>query len=177
MKRLHQLLLAPLAVALVALPAVSQPPKSTPPISPTPAPMPRPKGPLTPLARPRLTPVAETKLLMEGLNQPNFQALEKTLKSDKIDGDSWAFARGQALLIGETGNLLMMRPPNNSGQDTWLKAATELRDNAAQLAKIVATRDVAESRLGLTRLANTCNNCHQTFKVQTKVTAFEDAKP
>src|SRR5438105_3155178 len=104
MTRLRRVVLVLLTGLIIVLPAVSQPPASSPP---------KPKS----LSPPRLTPIAETKLLMEGLNHPNFLALERTLKADKIEPESWTFARGQALLIAETGNLLMMRPPRNSGQD------------------------------------------------------------
>jgi len=127
---------------------------------------------------PRLVPVAETKLLMEALNQSNFHGLERILQQKEIDAESWQFARGQALLISETGNLLMMRPPkSNTGTDVWMKAGTELRDSAAQLAKTVATRDQERSRAGLLSLANTCNRCHQSFRVPVKISAFEDSPP
>jgi len=167
MRRFRHLLLAMFALMLVALPALSQAPRTAPP---------RPKGPPPPTG-PRLIPVAETKLLMDGITQPNFQALDKTLKADQVDAEGWTFARGQSLLIAEAGNLLMLRPPNNTGQDAWMKAAGDLRENAAQLAKTVANRDLAESRLALTRVAGACNNCHQTFRIETKVKVFEDAKP
>lgn len=126
---------------------------------------------------PRLVPVAETKLIMQGINQANFQGLEKLLKTKDLDSEGWAFARGQALLIAESGNLLMMRPPRNSGQDAWLKAGMELRDRARDLARTVSTRDVNRSRAGLTQLANTCNKCHQTFSVKTRVSAFSNPAP
>src|SRR5258708_2326017 len=60
---------------------------------------------------PRLEPVAETRLLMEGLNQANFRGLERLLRQKPAEAEAWSFARGQALLIAETGNLLLIRPP------------------------------------------------------------------
>src|SRR5438105_15939040 len=65
---------------------------------------------------PRFEALAETKLLMEGLNQSNYRSLEKLLKEKPADADTWTFARGQALLIAETGNLLLLRPPRNQGR-------------------------------------------------------------
>src|SRR5437870_5578379 len=59
---------------------------------------------------PKLEAVAETKLLMEGLAQPNYRAVEKALKDKPADAESWAFTRGQSLLMAETANLLMLRP-------------------------------------------------------------------
>ena len=147
---------------LVVLPVASQPPRSAPTKMPPP----------TKLSQPRLVPIAETKLLMEGLAQPNFQGMEKILKGEEIDADSWVFARGQALLVAETSNLLMLRPPRNSGQDAWMKSAGELRDAASGLAQTLASRDRVRSRSALTNLAATCNACHQAFQVKTKITAF-----
>ena len=126
---------------------------------------------------PRLVPVAETKLLMEGIAQVNFQGLEKNLKNADIDAEGWTFARGQALLVAECGNLLMLRPPKNSGQDAWMRTASELRDNASSLSRVLATRDLARSRSGLNQLATTCNKCHQSFRVQTRLTPVDGAKP
>jgi len=123
---------------------------------------------------PKLEPVAETRLLMEGLNQSNFRGLERLLKQKPADAETWTFARGQALLIGETGNLLMLRPPKNKGQDAWMKSATELRDTATELARAAGNRDYERSRAGLTAVANACNRCHQTFRVPVQLVPFAD---
>src|SRR6266542_4317428 len=74
-------------------------------------------------ARPRLEAVAETKLLMDGLAMANFRGLGRTLKERAPTAEQWAFARGQALLLAETANLLMLRPPKNAGQDAWMERA------------------------------------------------------
>ena len=69
-----------------------------------------------PKVAPKLEPVAETKLLMEGLAHANFKGLERILTQKPADAQTWTFARGQALLVAETANLLMMRPPQKEGQ-------------------------------------------------------------
>lgn len=124
---------------------------------------------------PRLEAVAETRLLMEGLASSNFRGLENALKQKPESVENWVFARGQALLIAETGNLLLLRPPKNQGRDTWLLRATELREGATALARTIARRDLEGSRTALTNLANTCNRCHQGFQVTVRVVPF--AKP
>lgn len=125
-----------------------------------------------PLAGPKPEPVAETKLLMEGLLQANFRGLEKNLRQPPTDQETWTFIRGQALLIAETGNLLMLRPPRIEGQDAWLASAAELRVKATALAKSAAVRDADQCRRALTEMAGTCNRCHQTFRVKVKVAPF-----
>jgi hypothetical protein len=123
---------------------------------------------------PKLEPVAETRLLMEGLNQPNFKGLEKLLKEKPAEDDAWTFARGQALLIAENGNLLMLRPPRNPGEEAWMHHASELRDNAAKLARTLAKHDYEASKAGLTDLANTCNRCHKTFRSPVRIVPFAE---
>jgi hypothetical protein len=127
---------------------------------------------------PRPEPVAETRLLMEALNLPNYRGLEKLLKQPPKELEAWSFARGQALLIAETGNLLMLRPPHNQGQLLWLERSAGLRTAATNLARAAAARNYDQCRTGLVGLANACNHCHQTFRVKTLITPFanEDEK-
>jgi cytochrome c556 len=126
---------------------------------------------------PRLDPVAETKLLMEGLAQPNFKSVDKLLKEEPADAEAWQFARGQSLLIAETGNLLMLRPPkSSSAEDVWMKRATDLRETATTLARAAAAKDPVKGRAALLAVAASCNRCHETFRVDVKVTTSEREK-
>jgi len=129
-----------------------------------------PSRPSTPTAFvPRFEAIAETRLLMEGLAHSNYRSLDRMLRGKPADADSWAFARGQAILIAETGNLLLLRPPRNSGRDTWMKLAMEMRGQAQILAKHIAARDQPRSLAALDALAASCNRCHQTFRVATRI--------
>jgi hypothetical protein len=131
------------------------------------------------LARqPRLEAVAETRLLMEGLALPNFRGLGKLLRQRPDSLEAWTFARGQALLIAETGNLLMLRPPRApAAQAAWFARAMDLRDVARELARSAAAQDYERSRANFVRLANACNHCHQTFRKPIEIVPFEEAMP
>lgn len=121
----------------------------------------------------RLEPIADTKLIMEGLASPNLRGLGKVLADKPADAEAWGFARGQALLIAETGNLLLLRPPKSgSGEELWMKYAIELRDAGSALGRAAAAKDYARSRSGLAGLANSCNRCHQAFRVGHRVDPF-----
>ena len=96
------------------------------------------------------------------------------VKQKPADAQAWTFARGQALLIAETANLLMLRPPKNEGEASWFARAMDLRSAAAQLGQIVAKRDYEASRQGLVNVSNQCNRCHQSFRVKVQITAFEE---
>jgi hypothetical protein len=132
-----------------------------------------------PLPQDKFTPkfeaLAETKLLMEGLAQPNYRAVEKHLQGKgPADDDTWTFARGQALLIAETGNLLLLRPPRNSGRDVWMRRAMDMRQSAGNLARRLTNHELARSRSALVDLAASCNRCHQTFRVATRIGPSEE---
>ena len=125
--------------------------------------------------QPKLEPVAETKLLMEGLAHPNFRGLDRLLAKKPAEAQTWTFARGQALLIAETANLLMLRPPRTKdGQPAWFERAADLRNVASKLAQTIAKQDYNASRSGLVTLANTCNRCHQTFRVSVEIAPFKE---
>jgi hypothetical protein len=141
--------------------------------------------PALPQSRTRTTPrpeaVADTRLLMEGINLPNYQGLERLLGQKPTAPEAWAFARGQALLIAETSNLLMLRPPRSQGRATWMDQAAALRESATRLARGAASGDYERSRASLREVANNCNRCHQIFRVDSRFTPFKeqpnDAKP
>src|SRR5262245_44442749 len=126
---------------------------------------------------PRLEAVAATRLLMEGLNQANFRGLENHLKQQPESLEAWTFARGQALLIAEAGNLLLLRPPKNQGRDLWQQRASELRDSATALARVIARRDYDGSRRAMATLAKTCNRCHQSFQAPVRIVPFVRPQP
>jgi cytochrome c556 len=121
----------------------------------------------------KLEAVAETKLLMEGLADPNTRALGKLLTNRPKDAEAWAFARGQSLLLAEAGNLLLMRPPKTkAGESAWLEHSADLRDQATALARAAAAKDYLQARAALAGVGNSCNRCHQQFRVAVRVDPF-----
>jgi hypothetical protein len=154
-----------LAALILATGGSAQPPKTQPKTQPRPDSLPRRDTPFVP----KFEALAETRLLMEGLANANYRSLQRLLKEKPDDVDTWVFARGQALLVAETGNLLLLRPPRNTGRDTWMKLATAMRDEASTLARKVAARDHAASKVALVSVTNACNRCHQTFRVEVRV--------
>jgi hypothetical protein len=120
---------------------------------------------------PRFEALAETKLLMNGLTYANYRGLQRLLRDKPADVETWKFARGQALFIGESGNLLLLRPPRNEGRNRWMQLAMEMRDAAKDLAHRVGREDYEGSKRAMVALANSCNHCHQSFRVATRIRA------
>jgi hypothetical protein len=155
------LVLVPTLAFLAAGPAVSQP-----------------AGKQTPRTSLKAEAVAETRLLMEALAHPNFRGLERILRQKPASTEAWSYARGQALLIAEAGNLLLLRPPRNSkAQSLWFTLATDLRSAGRDLAQNAAQRNFEASRAGFIRLANVCNRCHQGFRIPVEIVPFEEPAP
>jgi hypothetical protein len=128
-----------------------------------------------PATTPKLVSVAETKLIMEGLTLPNYRGLAEHVDKKPANVEGWTVVRGQALLIAESGNLLMLRPPKNQqGQDAWMRHATDLREAGTDVARQAANRDLDKTRAALGALTNTCNRCHQTFQVPVRIGAPDE---
>jgi hypothetical protein len=138
---------------------------------PAPKPKPKPKSAetTTPAFVPKFEVWAETRLLMEGLANSNYRGINRLLKNKPADNETWSFIRGQSLLLAETGNLLLLRPPRNSGRDTWMKLGMDMRAKAGRVARAAAARDYAGTKEAMTTLTASCNRCHETFRVAVKV--------
>lgn len=154
---------------------LSQPPPGPYPYPPQQMPPPPVPGQNPNKVLPRLEPYAETRLLMEGLAKANFRGLERILSQKPQEEKAWVFGRGQALLLAETGNLLMLRPPRNEGEPIWFQRASDFRSAAVQLAASLGMKEYQRSRDNLFRLADTCNRCHQTFRVRVQIKPFSDS--
>jgi hypothetical protein len=163
-----------LTVAVLAV-GRAEPQQKQPIIKPVPQPI---QPPLQPKQQsgakvtPRLEPVAETRLIMEGVAHTNFRGLERLLTERPNELKAWTFARGQALLLAETANLLMLRPPKNQGQAMWFDRSMALRDASRELAKAVGEKDYERGRAGLLKVAAVCNSCHQSFRVSVEIVPF-----
>lgn len=161
-------------------PQAIQPPGSNPPpggVRPAEETIPPPAGPWPAGAArlrsvPGLEPVARIALLMQAINWPNFQGLERRLRQQPRDTAAWDLVRDHALLIAENGNLLMLRWPRRGDEAIWLDRARDLRVAATRLARAATGQDYAGSRAGLIELARTCNNCHRSFQVNVQISAF-----
>src|SRR5262249_18465796 len=142
-----------------------------PPLQPVQQPL-QPKQTVVPKVTPRLEPIAETRLIMEGVAHTNFRGLERLLTERPNETKAWTFARGQALLLAETANLLIARPPKNQGQAVWFERSMALRESARELAQAVGARDYERGKAGLLKVSAVCNSCHQSFRVNVQITPF-----
>lgn len=125
----------------------------------------------------RAEPVAETRLLMDGIHRANFDGLGRILAEKPTETEAWAFARGQALLIAEGSNLLTLRPPQDDQARTeWTARTADLKVSAITVAKAASQKDYPAARAAMADLANSCNRCHQAFGETTRMVPFVAAE-
>ena len=100
---------------------------------------------------------------MEYINGPVFARLRKLLAEEPKGRPEWRQARGYALVLGETGNLLMIRPPEEDEAAGWKRFSAALRDEGAKLYEATKKRDYKIAREHYIALARQCNTCHNEF--------------
>jgi hypothetical protein len=75
----------------------------------------------------------------------------------------WDLLRGQALMMAESGNLLMMEGRARD-QDTWIKDSKALIDIGATAFKAAQAKDLDGLRALNGPLNDACVNCHQQYR-------------
>jgi hypothetical protein len=53
----------------------------------------------------------------------------------------------------------------------------DLRKAATAVARATASQDFTRSRSTFVELANSCNRCHQAFRVNVEIVPFQEAPP
>lgn len=107
--------------------------------------------------------VATVKQLHETLITPFsdalFDAEPETLKDER----SWAAVRNNALILAESGNLLMLsgRAKDNGA---WMTLSRALVDAAAAAAAAADARKAAGVTQAADRIVATCEGCHQPYR-------------
>jgi hypothetical protein len=76
--------------------------------------------------------------------------------------EEWAHVRSNAMILTESGNLLMMAPRAKDGGD-WMKMAQALVDVASVALRAADAKD-AEGLLKVGgEIDETCENCHKKY--------------
>jgi hypothetical protein len=103
-------------------------------------------------------PVASTKQLMLDIIHPASNSLLLLVnRGGPADDKEWAEARRSALILAESGNLLMMR--NRAAG--WTADAKLLTDAGAAAYKSVEAKDVKALAATSERIDAACTSCHK----------------
>ena len=103
-------------------------------------------------------PVASMKELMLDIIHPASNSLALLVnRGGPGDDNAWAEAKRSALILAESGNLLMMR--NRAA--TWTADARELTEAGAAAYKAVEAKDVKALAGVSERIDASCTTCHK----------------
>jgi len=83
-------------------------------------------------------------------------------RTPKTDAE-WTTLEGQALMVAESANLLML-PGRARDQKQWMADATLMLDAGAAAVKAARTKDVAAISALSDQLMESCTSCHRHYR-------------
>ncbi len=112
---------------------------------------------------PSLQPIEEDiHEYMEYVHQPTYRSLKKAMNVKPAGDDGWLAIKSGALILSESGNLLMLRGPEDN-RDEWLTHAADVRDTGAQMYRAAHDKKFDQVERHYRQMINQCNSCHQQF--------------
>ncbi len=99
---------------------------------------------------------------MEGVFQGPYKRLKLVMIAEPKDNAGWKAIRGDALILAEGGNLLLLRKPEKDA-DEWTKYSVASRDAGADMVKAAKAKDYPASKKAYEAMLNHCNACHKKF--------------
>lgn len=79
------------------------------------------------------------------------------------DDKEWVALERSAVLLGESGNVLMM-PGHAMGQGEWMTQARVLVDTGAAVSKAASAKDVEALAAVSEPLNDSCTTCHKQYR-------------
>ena len=112
---------------------------------------------------PSFQPVGNVSQLMISIIYPTSDAIFYIDRAaPKTDAD-WNVLRNQALMLAESGNLLMM-PSRARDQGDWIKDSKMLVDVGAAAYKAAQAKDIEAIRALNDQLYESCLVCHEQYR-------------
>jgi hypothetical protein len=110
-----------------------------------------------------IKPLVDVHHLMEDVVGSAFGAAKKGLSKEPADTATWKNVRSMGLIIGESGNLLLGRAPEEVETKAWTAMAVKLREAGDELYKTAKKKDYAAASKAYINLVDACNKCHVRF--------------
>ena len=121
---------------------------------------------------PPFKPVADVKLLMSGVVDPSADGVWASVAIDitaageahkkPTTDEEWAVVRNHALMLAESGNLLMMAPRARDNGD-WMAFSLKLTDAAAEALDATIKKDADKLLLVGGLIYDACASCHKKY--------------
>jgi hypothetical protein len=121
---------------------------------------------------PPFKPVADTKLLMQAVVDPNADLIWDAVKvimtkegddniRPKTDAE-WIAVRNAAVTVAESGNLLMMAPRAKDGGE-WMQRAQEMINAGEEAIRAAEAKNADKLFIVGGDLYDSCSNCHRKY--------------
>jgi hypothetical protein len=107
--------------------------------------------------------VGTTSELMVTVIRPASDALFYIETRTPADGDGWTALEGQALMVAEAANLLML-PGRARDQQQWVADAALMREAGAAAFKAAKARKVEAVAAVSDQLYESCTTCHRHYR-------------
>lgn len=106
--------------------------------------------------------LATTRQVMLALTIPASEVLFQVGSNEPADDAAWELVEANAMLLGESGNL-MLTGPRNPGQAEWIQYARELVATSKAAAEAARRRDVDAVLDAGNDIYGTCEGCHARY--------------
>ena len=121
---------------------------------------------------PPFKPVADTKLLMQSVVDPNADVIWDSVKTiitaqgteeirPRTEAE-WTAVRNSAIALAESGNLLMMAPRARNGGE-WMTLSQELVDTSQAAMRAADSRNADRLFTVGGDIYDACSHCHQRY--------------
>ncbi len=110
-----------------------------------------------------LKPVVSVEQLMENVVKPSYEMVKNDLAAKPADRAAWKKIQSTSIVLGESGNLLLFRRPEDASAKDWNGFAVGLREAGAGLVQAARAQDYAAAKQSYLRMVNACNSCHKKF--------------
>lgn len=121
---------------------------------------------------PPFKPIADTKLLMQSVVDPNADLIWDAVKFiDTKEGSQdirprtdaeWTAVRNAAVTVAESGNLLMMVPRAKDGGE-WMQRAQEMINAGEEAMKAAEAKNADKLFTVGGDIYDSCSNCHRKY--------------
>jgi cytochrome c553 len=112
---------------------------------------------------PPFLPVATISEIMDAITLPYSDALLYIQRNPPQTDRDWETLQMQALMLAESGNLLMMKN-RAKNQGEWMKDARLLVDAGAAAVKATRAKDMQAVLALNEQIVNSCITCHKKFR-------------
>ncbi len=117
---------------------------------------------VAPAQQPTVTPVASVMQLMEAMVIPSSDALFNVGRQAPQNDDEWAAIRNHAIILAESGNLLMIGS-RAKDEEAWMRMSQALVDAGAVALKAAEAKNVDAVLEAGNQIIDTCETCHASY--------------